>query len=120
MSRPPAGTLRGGEQQMLAIGRGFMGIPVLLMLDEPSLALSSMRSNFALEVIRNIYERLKFSVILVEQRALEDLELGNRCYILKSGRISMSGSREDRMGNPRGQKAYLGALKMDSPKGCRR
>jgi branched-chain amino acid transport system ATP-binding protein len=103
------GSLSGGEQQMLAIGRGLMGIPLLLMLDEPSLGLSPLLTNFIFETIRNMQERLKFGIVLVEQRAVEALELCNRCYILESGRISMSGNREELMGNPMVQRAYLGA-----------
>jgi len=103
-----AGTLSGGEQQMLAIGRGLMTVPVLLMLDEPSLGVSPKLTNFIFDTIRTLHEKMKFSVILVEQRAAEALELCDRGYILESGRISMSGNREEMIGNPLVQKAYLG------------
>jgi branched-chain amino acid transport system ATP-binding protein len=103
-----AGTLSGGEQQMLAIGRGLMTVPVLLMLDEPSLGVSPKLTDFIFDTIRTLQEKMKFSVILVEQRAAEALELCDRGYILESGRISMSGNREEMIGNPMVQKAYLG------------
>lgn len=104
------GTLSGGEQQMLAIGRGLMAMPHLLMLDEPSLGLSPRLSDFIFEAIRSICQKLRFSILLVEQRAIEALELCNRGYILESGRIIMSGNREDLIDNPLVQRAYLGAM----------
>jgi len=103
-----AGTLSGGEQQMLAIGRGLMAIPCLLMLDEPSLGLSPLLADSIFEAIKEIREKLKCSILLVEQRAAEALELCDRAYILESGRISISSDRETLMGNPMVQKAYLG------------
>ena len=103
-----AGTLSGGEQQMLAIGRGLMAIPHILMLDEPSLGLSPRLSDFIFDAIRSLRQKLKFSILLVEQRAIEALELCNRGYILEAGRITMSGSRDDLIGNPMVQRAYLG------------
>jgi branched-chain amino acid transport system ATP-binding protein len=103
-----AGSLSGGEQQMLAIGRGLMTVPVLLMLDEPSLGVSPKLTNFIFDTIRTLHEKMKFSVILVEQRAAEALELCDRGYLLESGRISMSGTQEEMIGNPKVQKAYLG------------
>ncbi len=106
----PAGTLSGGEQQMLAIGRGLMAIPRILMLDEPSLGLSPRLSDFIFETIRGLREKLKFSILLVEQRAVEALELCNRGYILEAGRITMSGGRDDLIGNPMVQRAYLGTV----------
>ncbi len=105
-----AGTLSGGEQQMLAIGRGLMSLPQLLMLDEPSLGLSPILADSIFEAIKDIREKLKVSILLVEQRAVEALELCDRAYILESGRITMSGDRETLVGNPMIQKAYLGAL----------
>ena len=105
-----AGTLSGGEQQMLAIGRGLMAMPRLLMLDEPSLGLSPLLADSIFETIKDIRQKLKFSILLVEQRAVEALELCDRAYILESGRITMSSDRETLMGNPMVQKAYLGTL----------
>lgn len=107
-SKQLAGSLSGGEQQMLAIGRGLMTSPELLMLDEPSLGVSPLFTSLIFETVKNLQEKLKFSVILVEQRAVEALELCNRGYILEQGKITMSGSREELIGNPMVQKAYLG------------
>jgi branched-chain amino acid transport system ATP-binding protein len=105
-----AGTLSGGEQQMLAIGRGLMSLPRLLMLDEPSLGLSPLLADSIFEAIKDIRQKLKLSILLVEQRAVEALELCDRAYILESGRIVMSSDREALMGHPMVQKAYLGTL----------
>jgi branched-chain amino acid transport system ATP-binding protein len=104
------GTLSGGEQQMLAIGRGLMSRPQLLMLDEPSLGLSPLLADSIFEAIKDIRQKLKISILLVEQRAVEALELCDRAYILESGRIVMSSDREVLMGHPMVQKAYLGTL----------
>jgi len=102
------GSLSGGEQQMLAIGRGLMAMPQLLMLDEPSLGLSPRMADFIFDTIRDMREKLKFSVLLVEQRAIEALELCDRGYILETGKITLSSKREDLLGNPLVQRAYLG------------
>ncbi|MGD0623244.1 MAG: ABC transporter ATP-binding protein [Thermodesulfobacteriota bacterium] len=107
-SKQLAGSLSGGEQQMLAIGRGLMTTPLLLMLDEPSLGVSPLLTSFIFDTVKSMHEKLKFSVILVEQRAVEALELCDRGYVLESGRVNMSGTREELMGNPMVQKAYLG------------
>jgi branched-chain amino acid transport system ATP-binding protein len=109
-NRQLAGSLSGGEQQMLAIGRGLMTTPLLLMLDEPSLGVSPLLTSFIFDTIKSMHEKLKFSVILVEQRAVEALELCDRGYVLEFGRISMSGTREELMGNPMVQHAYLGVV----------
>ena len=93
---------------MLAIGRGLMTTPLLLMLDEPSLGVSPLLTSFIFDTVKSMHEKLKFSVILVEQRAVEALELCDRGYVLESGRVNMSGTREELMGNPMVQKAYLG------------
>ncbi len=103
------GTLSGGEQQMLAIGRGLMSKPHLLMLDEPSLGLSPLLADSIFNVIKDIRKKLKLPILLVEQRAVEALELCDRGYILESGRITMGGDREMLMGNPIVQRAYLGS-----------
>jgi len=104
------GTLSGGEQQMLAIGRGLMGMPHILMLDEPSLGLSPLLADRIFKAIRDIRQRMKLSILLVEQRAIEALELCDRGYILETGRITLAGVRETLMGNPIVQKAYLGTM----------
>ena len=103
-----AGTLSGGEQQMLAVARGIMARPRLLMLDEPSLGLSPMLADVIFETIRDIRQKLGVSICLVEQRALEALELCNRGYILDCGQITLESDRENLMGSPLVQKAYLG------------
>jgi branched-chain amino acid transport system ATP-binding protein len=102
------GSLSGGEQQMLAIGRGLMAMPQILMLDEPSLGLSPRLADFIFDAIKDMREILKFSILLVEQRATEALELCDRGYILETGRITLSSDRENLMGNPMVQRAYLG------------
>jgi branched-chain amino acid transport system ATP-binding protein len=106
----PAGTLSGGEQQMLAIGRGLMAKPHFLMLDEPSLGLSPIMADSIFETIRTIREKLKFSILLVEQRAVEALEFCDRAYILESGKITLSGDREALVENHMIQRAYLGTV----------
>lgn len=102
------GSLSGGEQQMLAIGRGLMAMPQILMLDEPSLGLSPRMADFIFDAIREMREKLRFSILLVEQRAAEALELCDRGYILETGRITLSSNRENLIGNPLVQRAYLG------------
>lgn len=104
------GTLSGGEQQMLAIGRGLMAKPSILMLDEPSLGLSPLLTETIFEAIKELQKRLDVSILLVEQRAVEALELCKRAYVLESGRITMSGDQEEMIGNPKIQKAYLGSM----------
>jgi branched-chain amino acid transport system ATP-binding protein len=105
-----AGTLSGGEQQMLTIGRGLMASPLLLMLDEPSLGLSPLMTSFIFDTVQNIRKSVNFGLILVEQRAVEALELCDRGYILDTGKVVLSGSRDMLMGNPMIQKSFLGSL----------
>jgi branched-chain amino acid transport system ATP-binding protein len=104
----PGSTLSGGEQQMLAIGRGLMAQPRLLMLDEPSLGLSPMLADTIFETIKDIRDRVGVAILLVEQRAVEALDLCDRGYILDCGRIVLGSDRENLVGNPLVQKAYLG------------
>jgi branched-chain amino acid transport system ATP-binding protein len=103
-----AGTLSGGEQQMLAVGRGIMASPRLLMLDEPSLGLAPMLADTIFETIKDIRKKLGVAILLVEQRALEALELCDRGYILDCGQITMSSGKDELLGSPIVQKAYLG------------
>ncbi len=103
-------TFSGGEQQMLAIGRGLMAMPRLLMLDEPSLGLSPKLGDMIFDAIQEIQKRLKIAILLVEQRAVEALELCDRGYILESGRVVLGSDRETLMGNPIIQKSYLGQM----------
>jgi len=105
------GSLSGGEQQMLAIGRGLMSMPQLLMLDEPSLGLSPRLTEFIFDTIKEMRENLEVSILLVEQRAMEALELCDRGYVLETGRITLSSDRTNLIGNPLVQRAYLGTTK---------
>jgi branched-chain amino acid transport system ATP-binding protein len=102
-----AGTLSGGEQQMLAIARALMSEPKLLLLDEPSMGLAPMMVARIFEVIAEIGKR-GVTILLVEQNALLALELANRGYVMESGEISLSGPAADLLNNPRVREAYLG------------
>lgn len=103
-----AGTLSGGEQQMLAIGRALMGNPELLLLDEPSMGLSPIMTREIFGLIRHINEERKISIVIVEQNAYMALEHATRGYVLESGRIVMEGRAEELKTNPRVMEAYLG------------
>ena len=105
-----ANTFSGGEQQMLAIGRGLMSMPHLLMLDEPSLGLSPKLGDMIFDIIQEIQEKMKIAILLVEQRAVEALDLCDRGYILEQGRVIISSDRESLKGNPIIQKSYLGVV----------
>jgi len=102
-----ARTLSGGEQQMLAVGRGLMAKPVLLMLDEPSLGLAPMLVRSVFDAIRRINEA-GTTVLLVEQDVHHSLQLSHRGYVLENGRIVMEGKGGDLLEDPHIRKAYLG------------
>jgi branched-chain amino acid transport system ATP-binding protein len=102
-----AGTLSGGEQQMLAIARALMGEPKLLLLDEPSMGLAPMMVARIFEVVREIAAR-GVTILLVEQNARLALELAHRGYVMESGEISLSGKASELLDNPRVREAYLG------------
>lgn len=102
-----AGTLSGGEQQMVAIGRGLMSKPELLMLDEPSLGLAPIVVGEVFAAIRAINAR-GMTVLLVEQNVRGALEVATRGYVLETGRVVMSGTREELLASDMVQKAYLG------------
>jgi len=104
-----AGTLSGGEQQMLAIGRGLMAQPALLLLDEPSLGLAPRVVDAIFESITKIRERQRLPILLVEQRVVEALELCDRGYVLEAGRLALSGDRRTLLADERVQRAYLGS-----------
>jgi branched-chain amino acid transport system ATP-binding protein len=102
-----AGTLSGGEQQMLAIGRGLMGNPKLLILDEPSLGLSPLLVEEMFGLIGRIREEGP-SILLVEQNVVQSLTVASRAYLLENGRVAMQGTADLLLNNPELKKAYLG------------
>ena len=102
-----AGTLSGGEQQMVAIGRGMMAGPKLLMLDEPSLGLAPLLVEEVFRVITEI-NRLGVTVLLVEQNTQHALTLAHRGFVMELGRIALSGSGNELLSNSNVRKAYLG------------
>jgi len=105
--RQLGGTMSGGEQQMLAIGRGLMGNPKLLVLDEPSLGLSPL-------FVRNIFEIIKqingqgTTILLVEQNVYQSLRISSRAYVLETGRVVMTGTGQELLDNAHVKKAFLG------------
>ena len=105
--RQPGGTLSGGEQQMLAIGRAMMARPRLLLLDEPSLGLAPLIVSRIFEVIREL-NREGSTILLVEQNAQMALKAAHRGYVLETGTISMSGPATDLLSDQRVRSAYLG------------
>ena len=102
-----AGTLSGGEQQMLAMGRGLMSMPSLLMLDEPSLGLAPLLVSTIFKIIQDINTK-GTSILLIEQNVYNALNLSNRGYVLENGQIAMSGEGKELLENPHIRKAYLG------------
>ncbi|MEG0877056.1 MAG: ABC transporter ATP-binding protein [Oscillospiraceae bacterium] len=103
-----AGTLSGGEQQMLAIGRALMCNPTMLLLDEPSMGLSPLLVQEIFSIIRDVNQS-GVTVLLVEQNAKMALEIANRAYVLETGNIVMSGDATQLANNPEVRKAYLGS-----------
>ncbi len=104
-----AGTMSGGEQQMLAIGRGLMGLPNLLMLDEISLGLSPMFAGHIFQVIREINAQGLTTIFLVEQNVKMALKISKRTYVCKEGHITLEGPSKQLINDPEIKKAYLGA-----------
>ena len=102
-----AGTLSGGEQQMLAIARGLMSRPNLLLLDEPSLGLAPLIAETVFNTVLDI-RRQGTTVLLAEQNAFKSLEVADRAYVLESGKITLSGTGKDLLDSPAVQEAYLG------------
>ena len=102
-----AGTLSGGEQQMLAIGRCLMGAPELVMFDEPSLGLAPSTVQHVLAAIRDLNAQ-GLTCVLVEQNVAVSLKLASRAYVLENGRITLSGSGEELLSDDRVRQAYLG------------
>jgi len=101
------GTMSGGEQQMLAIARGLMGNPKLLLLDEPSLGLSPLLVKSIFEIIKEI-NRQGTTILLVEQNVYQSLRISHRAYVLETGRVVLSGTGEELLGNDHVRKAFMG------------
>lgn len=106
-AKQKGGTLSGGEQQMLALGRGLMSHPDLLMLDEPSLGLAPKLVKEVFDIIRNIHTE-GMTILLIEQNAMAALEVADYGYVLQTGRISMEGKGKDLLKDPSIKEAYLG------------
>lgn len=105
--RQMAGTLSGGEQQMLAVGRGLMGRPRLMMFDEPSLGLAPLLVEELFHIIRTINDQ-GVTVLLVEQNVRQALKMCDRAYVLENGRIVLEGGRSDLLENEQVKEAFLG------------
>ena len=103
-----AGTLSGGEQQMLAMGRAIMSAPKLIVMDEPSMGLSPVLVQEVFSIIGTMHE-LGITILLVEQNAKMALAIADRAYVLENGRITMSGGARDLLHDDKVRKAYLGA-----------
>ena len=106
--RQTAGTLSGGEQQMLAMGRALMSHPKLLMLDEPSMGLAPILVEQIFDIIRSLH-KAGTTILLVEQNAKMALAVSDRAYVLETGTISMEGPAAELAADDRVRKAYLGA-----------
>ena len=105
--RQLAGTLSGGEQQMLAVGRALMGKPRMILMDEPSMGLSPLLVQEIFDIIQEV-NRAGITVLLVEQNAKMALSISNRAYVLETGNISIEGNAAELLDDPRVKKAYLG------------
>ena len=105
--RQLAGTLSGGEQQMLAVGRALMSRPSILLMDEPSMGLSPLLVKEIFKIIQEVHKQ-GMTVLLVEQIAKMALSISDRAYVLETGRISMSGAASDLLNDEKVKKAYLG------------
>jgi branched-chain amino acid transport system ATP-binding protein len=103
-----AGTLSGGEQQMLAIGRGLASSPKLLMLDEPSMGLAPTIADFIFDKLMDIRRQTQLTILLVEQRVAEALESADRGYVLEAGRVVLEGDSQSLRANDQVRQAYLG------------
>jgi branched-chain amino acid transport system ATP-binding protein len=105
--RQPAGLLSGGEQQMVAIGRGLMALPKLLMFDEPSLGLAPILVREIFDIINTIRQQ-GTTVLIVEQNVKQTLAIADRAYVLETGRVVMQGTGRDLLNDPHVKTAYLG------------
>jgi branched-chain amino acid transport system ATP-binding protein len=106
-SRQMAGTLSGGEQQMLAMGRALMSEPALLLLDEPSLGLAPLVVRALFQIIRDINQR-QMTIFLVEQNAAQALQVAHRGYVMETGQIVLTGPRQALLNDEKVKQAYLG------------
>ncbi|HXG63798.1 MAG TPA: ABC transporter ATP-binding protein [Blastocatellia bacterium] len=106
--RQMAGTLSGGEQQMVAIGRGLMARPRLMMLDEPSLGLAPIVVREMFEIIQSVNQE-GITILLVEQNVQQSLRLADQCYVLENGRVTLAGAGSELLNDERVRQAYLGA-----------
>jgi len=106
-----AGTLSGGEQQMLAIGRALMAKPRVMLLDEPSLGLAPIIINEIFKELTEVNRQLGMTILIVEQNAKKALMLSHRAYVLQTGKIVMEGNSKDLLHNPEIEEAYLGGKK---------
>jgi branched-chain amino acid transport system ATP-binding protein len=102
-----AGTMSGGEQQMLAMGRALMSRPKVLLMDEPSMGLSPIMVDKIFEVVKEVYEQ-GVTILLVEQNASRALQIANRAYVMESGLITMNGDARQLLSDPKVRAAYLG------------
>jgi len=107
-----AGKMSGGEQQMVAIGRALMSRPKILMLDEPSLGLAPLIVKTVFEIIKTMNEQ-GVTILLVEQNIHQALKIADHAFVLKTGRMTMSGKGEELLADPEIQKAYMGSLVID-------
>lgn len=105
-----SGTMSGGEQQMLAMGRGLMSNPEIILLDEPSLGLAPLLVQTIFEIIIDI-QKMGKTILLVEQNAYKALQIASRAYVLEQGIITLEGAAKDIASNPKIQEAYLGKSK---------
>jgi branched-chain amino acid transport system ATP-binding protein len=103
-----AGTLSGGEQQMVAIARGLASAPKLLMLDEPSMGLSPAMTDLIFDCIRRLHSEMGLTILMVEQRVAEALEHCDRGYVLETGKVVLSGTMNELSANDKIRQAYLG------------
>jgi branched-chain amino acid transport system ATP-binding protein len=105
-----AGKMSGGEQQMIAIGRALMSRPKLLMLDEPSLGLGPLIVKMMFDLIQNLNDQ-KVTILLVEQNIYQALKIAHHAFVLKTGKITLTGKGEELLTDPEVQRAYMGTLK---------
>jgi branched-chain amino acid transport system ATP-binding protein len=105
--RQSAGTLSGGEQQMVAIGRAVMSEPEMIMLDEPSIGLSPVLTGVMFNAVKTLHSR-KITILLVEQNVASSLSIGDRGYVLENGTVVLEGTGEDLLSNDEVRRAYMG------------